>query len=170
MYDLKKSDAVIVAVKQANNGRSTPCGVSGAKGRNRGEFGRLKDAPYSVCGESVMEVDRIRKAAKRNPEGCPTFRVLPAQRVGVPKPIEASRDQHPTGRWKRPLGTARRPVRIGWSDQARSKRIRSTCKGSEHIRSAHTEVYTWKFQNSGPFRFHKFSSSRRGRCGLPFFR
>ena len=93
MYDLKKSDAVIVAVKQANNGRSTPCGVSGAKGRNRGEFGRLKDAPYSVCGESVMEVDRIRKAAKRNPEGCPTFRVLPAQRVGVPKPIEASRDQ-----------------------------------------------------------------------------
>ena len=25
MYDLKKSDAVIVAVKQANNGRSTPC-------------------------------------------------------------------------------------------------------------------------------------------------
>ena len=106
MYDLKKSDAVIVAVKQANNGRSTPCGVSGAKGRNRGEFGRLKDAPYSVCGESVMEVDRIRKAAKRNPEGCPTFRVLPAQRVGVPKPIEASRDQHPTGRWKRPLGTA----------------------------------------------------------------
>ena len=107
MYDLKKSDAVIVAVKQANNGRSTPCGVSGAKGRNRREFGRLKDAPYSVCGESVMEVDRIRKAAKRNPEGCPTFRVLPAQRVGIPKPIEASRDQHPTGRWKRPLGTAK---------------------------------------------------------------
>ena len=106
MYDLKKSDAVIVAMKQANNRRSTPCGVSGAKGRNRGEFGRLKDAPYSVCGESVMEVDRIRKAAKRNPEGCPTFRVLPAQRVGIPKPIEASRDQHPTGRWKRPLGTA----------------------------------------------------------------
>ena len=53
-----------------------------------------------------MEVDRIRKAAKRNPEGCSTFRVLPAQRVGIPKPIEASRDQHPTGRWKRPLGTA----------------------------------------------------------------
>ena len=106
MYDLKKSDAVIVAVKQANNGRSTPCGVSGAKGRNRGESGRLKDAPYSVCGESVMEADRIRKAAKRNPEGCPTFRVLPAQRVGIPKPIEASGDQHPTGRWKRPLGIA----------------------------------------------------------------
>ena len=53
-----------------------------------------------------MEADRIRKAAKRNPEGCLTFRVLPAQRVGIPKPIEASGDQHPTGRWKRPLGTA----------------------------------------------------------------
>ena len=53
-----------------------------------------------------MEVDQIPKAAKRNPEGCPTFRVLLAQRVGFPKPIEASRDQHPTGRWKRPLGTA----------------------------------------------------------------
>ena len=87
---VKKSDAVIVAVKQANNGRSTPCGVSGAKGRNRGEFGRLKDAPYSVCGESVMEVDRTRKAATRNPEGCPTFRVLPyrvpsVRRVEIPK-------------------------------------------------------------------------------------
>ena len=53
-----------------------------------------------------MEADRIRKAAKRNPEGCLSFRVLPAQRVGIPKPIEASGDQHPTGRWKRPLGTA----------------------------------------------------------------
>ena len=53
-----------------------------------------------------MEADRIRKAAKRNPEGCPIFRVLSAQRVGIPKPIEASRDQHPTGRWKRPLGIA----------------------------------------------------------------
>ena len=58
-----------------------------------------------------MEVDRIRKAAKRNLEGCPTFRVLPAQRVGIPKPIEASRDQHPTGRWKRPLGTANQAVK-----------------------------------------------------------
>ena len=44
-----------------------------------------------------MEADRIRKAAKRNPEGCPTFRVLSAQRVGIPKPIEASRDHQPVG-------------------------------------------------------------------------
>ena len=65
MYDLKKSDAVIVAVKQANNGQQ-----------------RLAES-----------VDH-RAAAEENPEGCLTFRVLPAQRVGIPKPIEASGDQH----------------------------------------------------------------------------
>ena len=58
-----------------------------------------------------MAVDRIRKAAKRNPEGCLSFRVLPAQRVGIPKPIEASGDQHPTGGRKRPLGTANEAVK-----------------------------------------------------------
>ena len=89
MYELKKSDAVIVAVKQANNGRKRLAETVEQKGRSRGESGRPKDAPYSVSGESVMAVDRIRKAAKRNPEGCLTFRVLPTQRVGIPKPIEA---------------------------------------------------------------------------------
>ena len=58
-----------------------------------------------------MAADRIRKAAKRNPEGCLTFRVLPTQRVGILKPIEASGDQHPTGRRKRPLGTG---VNFAW--------------------------------------------------------
>ena len=53
MYDLKKSDAVIVAVKQANNGRSTPCGGGGAKGRNRGESGRPKHAPHYEAGKRV---------------------------------------------------------------------------------------------------------------------
>ena len=66
----------------------------------------------SLIQSKLLEiiVDYIRgeqlQAAKRNPEGCPTFRVLSAQRVGIPKPIEASRDQHPTGRRKRPLGIA----------------------------------------------------------------
>ena len=58
-----------------------------------------------------MTANRIRKAAKRNPEGCLTFRVLPTQRVGIPKQIEAPGDQHPTGRWKRPLGTANEAVK-----------------------------------------------------------
>ena len=57
-----------------------------------------------------MAADRIRKPAKRNPEGCLTFRALPTQRVGIPKPIEASGDQLP-GRWKRPLGTANEAVK-----------------------------------------------------------
>ena len=67
---------------------ATPCGAGGAKGRSRGKSGRLKDAPYSVDGESVMKANWIRKAAKRNPEGCLTLRAPLAQRVGIPKPIE----------------------------------------------------------------------------------
>ena len=68
-----------------------------------------------------MAADRIRKAAKRNPEGCLTFRVLPAQRVGIPKPKEASGAQHPTGRWKRPLGTADKVVKDSLSVPALSR-------------------------------------------------
>ena len=68
-----------------------------------------------------MAPDRIRKAAKRNPEECLTFRVLSAQRVGIPKPIEASGDQHPTGRWKRSLGTADKVVKDTLSMPAPSR-------------------------------------------------
>ena len=51
------------------------------------------------------------ESCEEKPEGCLTFRVLSAQRVGIPKPIEASGDQHPTGRRKRSLGTANKAVK-----------------------------------------------------------
>ena len=108
MYDLKKSDAVIVAVKQANNGRKRLAETveQRAAAEENPEGQRMRRTQSAERVSCVMAVDRIRKAAKRNPEGCLTFRVLPTQRVGIPEPIEASRDQYPTGRWKRPLGTA----------------------------------------------------------------
>ena len=74
-----------------------------------------------------MAANRIRKAAKRNPEGCLTLRAPLAQRVGIPKPIEASGDQHPTGRRKRPLGTASKAVKDTLSVTILSRRFSGFC-------------------------------------------
>ena len=77
MYDLKKSDAVIVAVKQANNGRRRPAESveprTAAEGKSGGQSTRRTQRRVSLS----QAADRIRKAAKRNPEGCLTFRVPP---------------------------------------------------------------------------------------------
>ena len=96
MYDLKKSDAVIVAVKQANNGRRRPAESveprTAAEGNSGGQSTRRTQRRVSLS----QAADRIRKAAKRNPEGCLTFRVPPTW-VAIPKPDGG----------KRPLGSAK---------------------------------------------------------------
>ena len=79
-----------------------------------------------------MKANRIRKAAKRNPEGCLTLRAPLAQRVGIPKPIEASGDQHPTGRWKRPLGTANKAVKDTLSVPTLSRSFSGLSYGFQH--------------------------------------
>ena len=79
-----------------------------------------------------MKVSRIRKAAKRTPEGCLTLRAPLAQRIRIPKPIEASGDQHPTGRRKRPLGTANEAVKDTLSVPILSRSFSGFSYGFQH--------------------------------------
>ena len=69
MNDLEKSDPAIVAVKPANKGRQRPAEQVEPRAGAEGNSGGRSRHRAQKRGSLSQEADRIRQAAKRNPEG-----------------------------------------------------------------------------------------------------
>ena len=68
MNGLKKSDSAIVAVKRANKGRSRPAEPVEPRAGAEGNTGSRSRCRAQKRGSLSQEADRIRQAAKRNPD------------------------------------------------------------------------------------------------------
>ena len=70
MYDLKKSDVAIVAVKQANKGRKRSAESVEPRAAAEGNSEGRSMNRAQKRGIMSQEANRIRQAVKRNPKEC----------------------------------------------------------------------------------------------------